>query len=277
MEITIDELKKITPQNNFVLIRLDRSQDELIMKGGGKLYLDTSFEVEKHAPVTGNVQALPEKLFYNRKHPDSLLWDTDMELQLEDYVICYFMSSVNAFSKQYQRIVTCQGQEYMFVKYENIFVAKRPRHPWDKHDEAIFFGKDYKDVEGFRIIPINGYLICEELFDEKYIEMEEKARAVDMDLPPMIKDKFSGKYVRVCYVGKPNKEYKEKRFTDENCDVVPGDVVSVRKHSNIPLEYDLHASLDGRKKFIRIQRKFVTGIIVDEKWKATLQTEISPS
>lgn len=271
MEITKNDISKLRPKNNYVLIQLDRSQDELTMEGGTKLFLDTSYEEEKHAPVTGFVYALPEKLIYNRKDPNSLQWKTELELELGDYVICYFMSSVNALDQKFKKMITCEGVQYIFVRYENIFIAKRKI---GKHTNHKVMQSIVENGYALEVIPINGNVICEKLNDEKYLAMERQAKAVGLELPNMIKQKYSGKYVVVRYVGKPNQEYKEKRFSDENCDVQPGDVVTIRKLSDIPLEYDLHATFEGRKSFVRIQRKFITGIVTNDKWKATLQTEI---
>jgi len=181
-----------------------------------------------------------------------------------DYVIFYYMSSVNALDPKFRKFITCENETYLFIKYDNIYVAKRTygvvRREWlDK------------------IIPINGYLICEPLYDHKYLAIEKQAREMGLRLPRMIMEKFSVKFVRVRYIGKANTEYHEKIFSDDNCNPEVGDIVTIRKHSNIAIEYELHLTFDGKNKFIRIQRRYITGIVTDEQWKATLQTEILAS
>jgi hypothetical protein len=59
----------------------------------------------------------------------------------------------------------------------------------------------------------------------------------------------------VRYIGTPNKEYVDEGNSDEGCDVAIGDTVVLRRTHDIPLQYELHARIDGGKKYLRVQRR----------------------
>jgi hypothetical protein len=47
----------------------------------------------------------------------------------------------------------------------------------------------------------------------------------------------------------------DEGISDDGVDIHPGDKVVLRKVSDIPLQYPLHAKIDGGKTFWRVQRK----------------------
>ena len=69
----------IQPINN-VLLTLDRAlQDEILIEGGLKLYLDPTYQVEWHSTVTGIVAGIP-------KHPTGLCKDVCEKLRIGDEI-----------------------------------------------------------------------------------------------------------------------------------------------------------------------------------------------
>lgn len=244
---------------NNVLIKLDRLPDELILLSGKKIFIDPTFEPEKNAAVTGSVVAVPNKLMYSPSRTDLIPWETEMELEINDRVICYFMSSVNAFSPQYNKWIRDEnGEFYILVRYEHIYIAKR------KTGSILLSGIPIDDK--YKIIPLNGYCIIEPIMDEEHEAIKEKIKKMGLMVPPYLRNKHSVKYGIVKYLAKPNKSYfslkgQLRTDTDENCDIKVGDKIAMRKSSDVPLEYEHHASLEGRKRFYRVQRRYITAIM----------------
>jgi len=85
---------------NHVLIRLDAENDSIKLNNGGELYIDTSYDGEKHVTVSGEVVGLPSHLRYTGVANDGLPWLTPMETQIGDKVIVYYLAVVNAFKKK---------------------------------------------------------------------------------------------------------------------------------------------------------------------------------
>lgn len=270
-------------QGNNVLIKLDRLPDEINLKSGKKLFLDPSYEPEKNAAVTGSVVAVPAQLMYSPSRTDLLPWKTEMELEIDDKVICYFMSSVNAFNLN-KWIKDENGELYILVKYQHIYIARRKMGnikdvEWmveakfpstNKTSTRFVIQADERypvDEKGdyYKIIPLNGYCIIEPVRNEEYEELEKKFKKLKLRMPGYLKKKYSVKYGIVKYVAKPNKEYLEVyahiQDSDDNCDIKAGDKIVMRKSADIPLEYEHHASLEGRKKFFRVQRRYILAIV----------------
>ncbi len=73
-------------------------------------------------------------------------------------------------------------------------------------------------------------------------------------------DKDDG--LKIEFLGDPVKEYWwGKSETDEGINVKEGDTVIFLPHSDIPLEYDMHQSLN--KKYYRVQRKELLSIYLN--------------
>lgn len=240
--LTKDEIYRLKPQSNHVLIKVDRKQDEITFKSGVKLYLDTSFEKEKHAPVTGQVVAVPDKLVYSRNNPASLEWDTEMEAKVGDQTIVYYMAAANAFTKDISKSLEDEnGNHYMFVNYQNIYLV----------------------IRGDEIIPLNGYCIAKPVMDHELKALHKKYKALNLEVPLNMRRKFSTKIVEIVYIGTPNREYKRKHLSDNGIKVNSGDFVSIRPHADIPIEYDIHKTLDPDQDYVRLQRTHMTALIED--------------
>ena len=91
---------------NYILIRLDRDNDFIKLENGSTLYIDTSFEPEKHATVIGEVFGIPKKLTYTGKPNIGMPWKTPLQIKIGDKVIVHYLAIVNAFRKEaYKAIV----------------------------------------------------------------------------------------------------------------------------------------------------------------------------
>jgi len=215
--------------NNLVLIRLDKENDTV-----KELFVDTTFEPEKHCTVTGTIYGLPSHLQYTGKPNRGMPWESPLEAKIGDGVILYYLSVVNALKPKEGRHFIEDGERYVLIPYQFIFALVR--------DE--------------KIIPINGYVLIEPCADPS-IE-EDKRRMSKLGLELIVTEKRSNSNVTygvVRYVGIPNRRYVDEGSSDEGVDVSSGDTVIIRKTNDIPLQYDLHAKIDGGAKYYRVQRR----------------------
>jgi hypothetical protein len=227
-----------TTFNNNVLIKLDPENNFIKLKNGTDLYIDTAFEPEKHATVTGEVMGLPRNLNYTGVPNVGMPWKTKMELKIGDKAICYYLSVLNALRPESMKAFIEGEDRYVFIQYQNIFAVVR---------------------QGM-IIPINGYCLIEPC--ENPIKQELKDRMAKSNLVVVNLDKPSNTDVvfgKVKYTGRPNDEYSDGS-SDEGVGINRGDMVIMRKITDLPLEYELHAKIDGGKKYWRVQRRKILAI-----------------
>lgn len=216
------------------MIKLDKENDSIKLKNGFELYIDITFDPEKHATVTGTVYGLPSHLYYSGKPNIGMPWETQMELKMGDKVIVYYLSIVNAFKKESRKYILEGEDRYVFIPYSSIFAV---------------YG------EGF-VKPINGYCLIEPTEDPFIVEQKRRMTAIGMELVKLkTKTNTNVVFGRVRYIGIPNRQYVDDYMTDEGVDIKTGDIVVMRKISDIPLQYDLHARIDGGAKYWRCQRR----------------------
>lgn len=213
---------------NRVMVKLDPENEVIITESGVRLFVDTTFEPEKHVVRVGTVERIPNRL-YNADSP----WRTEMELQIGDRVYMYFLAIQNCLAPERKMYIREGKEVWIFIKYHNIYCVER---------------------EG-KIIPINGYVLVEPQEDPAWIAQKEKVKALGLDIPDLRGlSKTDVTYGRIAYLGKPNIAYKDDYKNDNNCDIKEGDVVVMKKIRDIPVEYEYHAKIDGGRKLYRIQR-----------------------
>lgn len=217
---------------NHVVVLLDPENKFIKTKAGIKLYVDTSFEPEKHIVRTGTVIEAPSRLTYHHKQP-SYPWKTNPELKAGDRVVMYFMAIQNCLSPE-QKKYTREGDDvYIFIKYHNIYAI----------------------IEEGNIRPINGYLFVEPVEDPEWVRRVMEAEEYNFVLPDMrTPSKTDVTYGKIAYMGAPNEiyadDYKSDRFHDEKV----GDTIIMKRIRDIPVEYEYHAKIDGGRKLFRMQR-----------------------
>jgi hypothetical protein len=220
--------------NNMVMIKLDAENTSIKLRNGFELYLDNSFEPEKNVTVTGEVFGLPSHLYYSGEPNKGMPWLTPMELNYGDKVIVYYLSIINAFKPQERRYVLEGNDRYVIIPYDKIYC---------------------KYGDGF-VLPINGYCLIEPV--ENPVIEAEKARMKAIGMESVVFKKDSNTHVsygKVKYVSIPNKSYVDEIYTDNGVDISPGDTVMLKRINDIPLQYDLHARIDGGAKYWRCQRR----------------------
>ncbi len=225
---------------SHILIRLDAENDHIKLKGGMTLYIDNTYDPEKHATVSGTVFGLPSHLSYTGKPNQGMPWLTDMELREGDRVICYYLAIINAFKPEQMRFFVKDNDRYVFIPYSSIFVAMR----------------------GDEVIPINGYCLVEPCEDPFVADTKKRLEKIGLELVTLdTKSNTNVSFGVVRYMGKPNREYIDEGNTDEGVEVKVGDTVVLRKVSDIPLQYPLHQKFDGGKTFWRVQRRKILAVL----------------
>lgn len=219
----ISEMKRVL--NNKVLVKTHYKSTDARTEGG--IYKiapsETDWRPADHTNRISEVVLTPDSLFYSEVTKDwnSMPWDTDMELQKGDLVWHDFLAAHNC------PIATTDQQpdeEYKLLPYQDIYLVKR----------------------GEEFICLNGFVLCEEVFDEP--TKFETAK------------KLNPKFGKVAYLGKPNRAYRQSKSSDDNIDIKVGDVIIKRKKDiHILLESADHQQLD--KPLFIIQRRDIFGIL----------------
>ena len=224
---------------NNILIKLDKLNDSIRLKDGLLLYIDTTFDPEKHATVTGEVIALPSRLQYTGKPNKGMPWKNNLEVKIGDRVVMYYLSVTNCFRPETYKAIIEGEDRYVFIQYQNILAF----------------------VRDDQIVPTNGYCLVEPVENPEWVRVKERMEKVGLQAVRLSeKSNTDVVYARVKYCGRPNDEYVDDKHCDQGVDVSPGDIVVMRRISDIPLEYDLHAKIDGGKKYWRVQRRNILAI-----------------
>lgn len=226
--------------NNYILVKLDPDNTSIKLKSGFELYIDTSFNPERHQVVTGTVWGVPSKLEYTGKPNQGMPWKTDIEVRCGDKVIIYYLSIINALKPENKRYFFEGEDKYVFVPYNGIFVV---------------YG------EGF-INPLNGYCLIEPCADPFLEKTKERLKKLNLEWIKLdTKSNTNVSFGVVRYMGKPNREYVDEGASDDGVDVKIGDTVVLRKVSDIPLQFNLHAKIDEGKLYYRVQRRKILAVI----------------
>lgn len=220
--------------NDLVMIKLDPENDSIKLRNGFELFVDTTFDVEKHATVTGKVFGLPSHLQYSGKANIGMPWLTPMELQYGDDVIFYYLSVINALKPDSRRYVLEGKDRYVFIPYQFIYAMVR--------DE--------------KLTPLNGYCLVEPVEDPAVVAERERFKKLGLEQVVLRKDSITNVvYGKVKYVGIPNRAYVDPDQSDEGVDVSVDDIVISKKVSDIPMQFELHQKVNEGKKLLRIQRR----------------------
>lgn len=221
--------------NNFVFIRLDPENTSVKLKSGFELYVDQSFDPEKHAQVVGTVFGLPSHLSYSGQPNKGMPWQCPLEIKIGDKVIIYYLSVINALKKDTQRYLFEGDDRYIFVSYEFIYAL----------------------IRDGKIIPVNGYVLIEPCENPEVTRQREVMKKIGLEMVEIGDKRNSNEVIfgRVKYTSVPNRQYVDENSSDEGVDIAVGDVVIIRKTHDIPLQYDLHAKIDGGAKYYRVQRR----------------------
>lgn len=218
---------------NTVMVKFDRENNEVLFESGQKLFISTGWEPLKHAVTTGVVTHVPSKLIFNRKHPNSVQYDVDMELKVGDRVIFDFKVE-EAIKKIAQPI---EGSYPL--RYDDIYVAIR---------------------EG-EIIPVNGIVIVEAC--DATQEDDVKHAMKHLHLPDTVLKEKSEVLGKVLYMGSPCRGFLHapSELTEEYDDINIGDIITFHPSYAIELQYSLHQVIGRGKTIYRMRRKDIFGVM----------------
>jgi len=182
--------------------------------GGTSIFLDTSFQKEKHAITCGEVVSVTSQI------DESL--HTDIEVQIGDIVFFHYLCVINAIRDD--KYFIRDRQPYYPVNYESLYVAKR----------------------GDKVICLNGFMLVSPIM--KY----EDQKIGNVWVPDsMLKEEALCRGM-IAFMGNPLKGQKQLASV--------GDAVLFRKYNQVPLQYGLHASFDGDRKYYRMRMDNIMGV-----------------
>jgi len=243
MEIKKD-ISNIEGGINKVVVRLAGLNDKIKLADGTELSLVTKFDVANHAPVVGTLVGLPTKLYFNKKDISrSMEWETEMELEKGDTVYMQYLSVLLALADEFNpaadfpdpKWFTKDGEMYVIIDYSNVYFA----------------------IRGDKLIPVNGYCIARPIIKEE----KEHGGVV---VPKYLQKQKSSKWAEIMYVGKPCKDFIDKRYKDKG-EVKPGDIVLFGAWSNQRVEYSLHQTFFKEEgEYVVIQRKWMKAVVPHE-------------
>lgn len=239
--LEVNEINTVRTTVNQILIKPGPMNDFIRVGDNQKIFIDTTFEPEKHAVTWGTVVAVPPYL--------SPELETDMELQVGDQVFFHYLCIKNAMI-DYKYLIH-QGQTYFLVNYGSTFCAKRKDVDVVSHDGwlKVNSGTPSNDNPPCSVIMLNGYLLVQPIDDS----MPQK-HASGFLIPDKIRKKNHANEGILKYVGSPLKNCPDKKI------IKAGDHVVFKSHSNVPLQYDLHASFEGASTLYRMKREHILGV-----------------
>lgn len=149
---------------------------------------------------------------------------TTMEVKVGDKIYFHYLCIMNGI--QQKKFIVCKGELYFIVKYESMYCCKR----------------------GEEVVPINGWMLVEPIDDS----LPEKTNW-GFYIPDNTRKKENKNQGIVRYMGNPL--LGEKNLVSE------GDRIFFVNAANVPMQYDMHASFEGNKKYFRMKNQHILGVI----------------
>lgn len=196
IKLSQEEFDKGKIPSNHIAVELLRLEKDAVTKGGiyAGFLEDVTWEKdgESHpadiAAVIGRVVKLPDKLYYNEEDiHNSFPWDTDIDLEIGDLVWFNFIETLNTNEIQIGNKVL------RFIPYQDVYAAKR-KNKWLVD----------------QVIMLNGYVLLEPIPLPSLSKLDHLSH-----------DKVYTDRGIVAYVGKPNRAYVNKNYSD-NPDIEVG-------------------------------------------------------
>lgn len=218
--ISLDKLPRVA--DNYVFIRVDGAYDDgdvYETKSGLKLILaGGEWEESTRAFRYGKVVAVPKRLRVQSETLSGMEWETDMDVEVGDTVYVGVMASANAVE-----VIVDQIKHYL-----------------------IDYGDLIMRIRNGVITPLNGYVIGEKIYEEKF-EIEGLDIVQD--------DVLDRRKARVEFVGKPNRSYYKSDAVDAKVEVCDEIILGIAAFT----ELESHSFAELDRKLGYVQRRWVIG------------------
>lgn len=250
-----DSIDGITVEADYVLVKLERGNDEVILNKGTsdeiKIFIPINEgNQEYHAPVMGTVVAAP-KIITRIGAPE---WKTECEVSKGDSVIMYYLSVVEALGGYKigednaiiddRMVIVPNGLEndvYIFIKYDSL----------------------YCKVVDDELHPLNGWCFGKKI--ERPVKMVgDIAIGLDANGERTENMKYYRKQVRVTHIGS-KVEYTIGDYVEPDVEVDEVYLLDL-PHRLAPLDVDIHSRL--KERYYYFQRRHVVahlGEPIEEK------------
>lgn len=250
MKITKQELEKLEIPANYVLVKPLFNGDTL-KSNDVDWFISPEFTPGRWAETTCEVVKVCSYLTPVRDENGTtseggVQWIVPIEIQPNDVALVYFFTIVNALLGTYERHKTytngrridCDGEIYVFMKYDEIYCAKR----------------------GEQIITVNGFNIARRL-PMKYSIDDSLALTGNMM-------GMSDNYAEIVYSASPVLHYVEEEFADEETSeglemLLPGQIVRCNPKMVIETEYEMKKGFFDEVYF-RIQQKDIFTVVSEQ-------------
>lgn len=259
---TIREIKELPSPSNLILAKTVVDLEKRQTKSGVWLITDTDFNPAMHANRISEVIMVPDNLYYTDSKQmirsgdgqESMPWQCDMELKRGDIIWHDFLDGYNC-----QRIFVDDnpGVEYRFLNYRDIYLAKR------RGGDPAYDDIADSRTSVWKYIPLNGYVLCAEI-TEAEVRKFSGEKISDFEYYNL-SEKIDKRFGKVVFIGKPNRKYQNKKMSDGDFNLLPGDII-IKKNKNIHilLEDKYHTLFDTGESYFIIQRKDIYAKIVDD-------------
>ncbi len=198
----VEDITKVKAGRGTVLVT-PLKDNNYVNVDGQTVYVDTSFNKEKHAISSARVVSVCDEI------DDSLR--TTIEVVPGDTAFFHYLAILNAIRDN--KVLECDGIKYYPIPYESLYVAKRESKTWNITS----------------ITCLNGFILVTPKMEHS------QDRIGQIFLPDSMINQEQVSRGKVAHIGHPL--IGEPEVTQV------GDDIIFRKSSNVPLEYALHQAM----------------------------------
>ncbi len=216
IEITQELLEKLRLIKNHVLVRCDRYNENIKVGKDKEIFLDVTYEPERHSSTHGTVFKIPEKI--------DALSNTIINIEIGDDVHFHYLTIQGCHADGRAFAVVQENsdiQSYYAIPYQYLYCAVRRK---------LLKGH----LGSYKMIPLNNWILVEPVYEE--LEITKDGIATN---PIAVAEKRYLKDIGIVAAVDPS-------ITSLKI----GEKVLFTAQSDIPIEYDLHQSMP--KKYFRM-------------------------
>ena len=241
--LTKEELDRAEIPLNHVLIEMLHTSEGIKSKGGVIMGFNTDVTyaegddnswVADLAECYGRVHKVPGALFFDPDDPQTMDWETEMDLIEDDVVWFSVLESKNSPE------ILCEKTLYKSIPYADCFCYKRTTwvNKWEGRKKTV-------------VGMLNGYILCQQVYEKKL-----------SDLDALSEDKVDKTKGIIEFIGEAPTRYIREEYSHIE-DLRVGDEVAFDKKAPIFLleRTKALATFDGDRLFWVIQRRRISLIL----------------